>query len=113
MARLFSDENFPFPVVIELRQLGHDAASIQERGKAGEGTPDDEVLKIAINEARAVLTINRKDFIRLHRQSDRHAGIIVCTYDPDYSGQAARIHAAIEACPDLDGQLIRVNRTRK
>lgn len=110
MALLYSNENFPMPVVEELRRLGHDVVSIQERGRANEGTPDDEVLSLAIGEERAVLTINRKDFMRLHRKSDQHAGIIVCTYDPDYPAQAARIHAAIDVCPDLHGQLIRVNR---
>jgi hypothetical protein len=110
VALLYSNENFPMPVVEELRRLGHDVVSIQERGRANEGTPDDEVLSLAIGEERAVLTINRKDFMRLHRKSDQHAGIIVCTYDPDYPAQAARIHAAIDVCPDLHGQLIRVNR---
>jgi hypothetical protein len=57
VARLYSDENFPMPVVEELRQLGHDVVSIQERGRASEGTPDEEVLKLAIAEDRAVLTI--------------------------------------------------------
>lgn len=113
MARLYADENFPIPVVTGLRLLGHDAVSIQERGRAGEGTPDEEVLQLAISEDRAILTINRKHFIRLHRHSALHAGIIICTYDPDYSAQAARIHAALEACPDLHGQLIRVNRPPK
>ncbi len=113
MARLYSNENFPIPVVEELRRLGHDVISIQERGRANEGTPDDEVLQMATSEDRAVLTINRKDYIRLHRKSAQHAGIIVCTYDPDYPGQAARIHAAVEACLDLHGELIRVNRVSK
>lgn len=113
MARLYSNENFPIPVVEELRLLGHDVVSIQERGRANEGTPDDEVLRLAISEERAVLTINRKDYIRLHRKSAQHAGIIVCTYDPDYPGQAARIHSAVVALPDLHGQLIRVNRESK
>ncbi|MCA9995003.1 MAG: DUF5615 family PIN-like protein [Anaerolineales bacterium] len=31
MARLYANENFPFPVVVQLRQLGHDALTIQER----------------------------------------------------------------------------------
>lgn len=110
MARFYSDENFPFPVVEELRHLGHDVVSIQERGRAGEGTPDEEVLQLAINENRAVLTIDRKDFIRLHKRRSQHSGIIVCTYDPDYPAQAIRIHQAIELGQDLHGQLIRVNR---
>lgn len=110
MARLYSNENFPIPVVGELRKLGHDVISIQERGRAGESTPDEEVLKMATSEDRAVLTINRKDFIRLHRKDPEHAGIIVCTYDPDYPRQALRIHSAIASCGDLHGQLLRVTR---
>jgi hypothetical protein len=113
VARLYSNENFPIPVVEELRKLGHDVVSIQERGRASEGTPDDEVLELAIAEDRAVLTINRKDFIRLHRKDSNHAGIIVCTYDPDYPRQAKRIHAAIDGIPDLHGQLVRVNRPQR
>jgi predicted nuclease of predicted toxin-antitoxin system len=107
---MYSNENFPMPVVEELRLLGHDVVSIQERGRANEGTPDDEVMQLAIVEDRAVLTINRKDFIRLHKRNAQHAGIIVCTYDPDYPAQASRIHKAIMACPDVRGQLLRINR---
>ncbi|OAD19383.1 hypothetical protein THIOM_004984 [Candidatus Thiomargarita nelsonii] len=46
-------------------------------------------------QGRAVLTINRKHFIRLHRLQPEHAGIIVCTFDPNFVGQARRIHEAI------------------
>lgn len=111
--RLYSNENFPAPVAEELRRLGHDVVSILERERAGEGVPDAEVLELATAEHRAVLTINRRDFIRLHKQSSKHAGIIVCTADTDFVGQAHRIHAAIRAASDLHGQLIRVNRPRK
>ncbi len=110
MARLYSNENFPIPVVEELRRLGHDVVSIQERGRAGEGVPDPDALAMATAEGRAVLTLNRRDFVRLHAASDAHAGIVVCTVDPDFAGQAARIHAAVTQYPDLRGQLIRVNR---
>jgi hypothetical protein len=34
MARLYSNEHFPFPVVEELRRLGHDVLTIQETGQA-------------------------------------------------------------------------------
>lgn len=57
-----------------------------------------------------MLTINRKHFIRLHSQSQIHQGIIVCTYDPDFSGQAARIAKAILVHESLTGKLVRVNR---
>jgi predicted nuclease of predicted toxin-antitoxin system len=84
--------------------------TIQERGRASEAVADPEVLQLAISEDRAVLTLNRRDFIRLHNQDSEHAGVIVCTVDPDFTGQARRIHDAIQPIPDLHGQLIRVNR---
>jgi hypothetical protein len=110
VARLYSDENFPLPVVEELRRLGHDVLTIQETGKAGQRVADTVVLEEAIADGRAVLTLNRRHFIRLHRERPKHVGIIVATLDADTAGQAARIHAAIEAAGDLRGQLIRVNR---
>ncbi|MEM7029962.1 MAG: DUF5615 family PIN-like protein [Chloroflexota bacterium] len=113
MARLYSNENFPLPVVEALRQLGHDVLTIQETGRANQALPDEAVLAFATEEQRVVLTINRKHFIRLHKISPHHAGIIVCTYDPDFTGQAQRIHDAIRMEIQLLGQLIRVNRPAK
>jgi hypothetical protein len=60
-----------------------------------------------------VLTLNRRDFILLHKTQPNHAGIIVCTYDADFMGQAQRLHEAIEAELTLDGKLLRVNRPAK
>ena len=110
MARFYSNENFPLPVVLGLRALGHDVVTIQERGQHNSATPDDDVLMFARLELRAILTLNRKDFIRLHRLTPDHFGIVVCTVDPDFGGQAIRIHEAVEASGDLSGQLIRINR---
>jgi predicted nuclease of predicted toxin-antitoxin system len=110
MARLYADEDFDRTVVVELRRLGHDAITIQEDGCGNRGVPDDGVLALAKHIDRAVLTYNRIDFIHLHNQSAEHKGIIVCTRDPDAAALAARIHAAIEGRPSLDGQLLRINR---
>jgi len=110
MARLYTNENFPLPVVEKLRQLGHDVLTIQETGKAEQSTPDEEILAFASAQGRVVLTLNRKHFIRLHRTNPEHAGIIVCTFDPDFIAQARRIHAAIASKAQLLDQLIRVNR---
>jgi Domain of unknown function (DUF5615) len=104
MARLYSNENFPLPVVEALRQLGHHVLTTQEAGKAGQSIPDEDVLNFAIEERRILLTINRKHFIRLHNKFPDHAGILVCPFDPDFTGQANRIHGAIEAQPELIGQ---------
>ena len=110
MARFYANENFPLPVTIELRRMGHDVLTIQETGTAGQSVADEVVLEFAMAERRAILTINRKHFIRLHREKPAHAGIVVCTFDPDFAAQAARIHAAILAQPQIAGQLLRVNR---
>ena len=110
MAKLYGDENFPLPVVEELRRLGHDVVTIQDSGKDKQGVSDEAVLAFAIAEERAVLTINRKHFIRLHHLQPEHAGIIVCTFDPNFVGQAVRIHETIELKAPLLDQLIRVNR---
>ena len=109
MARLFADENFPLPVVLALRQFGHDVLTIQEAGMANQSIDDEIVLAFAHNDGRAVLTINRKHFVRLHNVVLEHSGVIVCTFDPDFERQASRIDAALES-QELAGQLIRVNR---
>ena len=110
MAGLYANENFPLPTVEELRRLGHDVLTIHESGKSGRAEPDDAVLAFALAEGRALLTLNRKHFIRLHRQQGEHLGIIVCTFDQDFIELARRIHQAIESQPSLPKQLIRINR---
>ena len=110
MARLYADENFPFAVVEQLRDLGHNVATVHETGKSNRATPDAEILDFAISEQRAVLTLNRRHFVALHTIRPAHAGIVVCTVDPDFIGQARRIHDSLARCATLSGQLIRVNR---
>ena len=113
MAQLYSNENFPLPAVEELRRLGHNVLTIQETGKANQTVPDEEVLAFAISEKRAVLTLNRKHFVRLHREQPNHTGIIVCSFDPNFIAQAQRIHTALETQDKLTRQLIRINRPSK
>jgi len=110
MARLYSNENFPLPVVEELRRLGHEVLTTHEAGQAGKSVPDEQVLAFAAAEARALVTLNRKHFIHLRNTNPDHAGIIVCSFDPDFSGQAHRIHDAIGSMSQLSGELIRIKR---
>ncbi len=110
MARLYSNENFPFPVVEELRRLGHDVLTVLEIGHAGQAWPDEKVLAFAAGEQRALLTLNRKHFFRLHRLEPGHSGIIASTFDANFVQFAARIHAAVSSSPSLSGQLLRINR---
>lgn len=110
MARLYANENFPLPTVVEMRRLGHDVLTTPETGQAGLAVSDAEVLAQATAQGRAVLTFNRRHFIRLHDESPQHAGIVVCIFDVDFAGLARRIDAAILAVPAMEGQLLRVNR---
>ncbi|GEM_PF-4264907 len=75
MTRLYTNENFPQQVVDELRRLGHEVLTSQEAGNAGQSIPDDEVLNFARVNNRAVLTLNRRHFIRLH-QNNRHTRVL-------------------------------------
>lgn len=110
MARLYIDEQFPRLASQRLQDLGHDTLTVQDAGNAGLGISDQEVLAHAISDNRTVVTLNRYDFIRLHRQSSDYCGIIVCTNDLNRERLAKRIHEAISREGDLQGKLIRVNR---
>jgi len=109
VARLLADENVPLAVVEELRSQGHDVVTLVG-SLLGTGVSDTGILARARVEQRAVITLNRRDFFRLHREQPDHEGIIACTFDPDFSGQARRIHAALPAEGVLRGILLRVNR---
>jgi len=110
MADLYTNENFPHPAAVELRRLGHDVLTIQECGFAGQSTPDEEVLEFATSHRRALVTLNRRHFVRLHAKASSHSGIIVCSADHDFEALAGRIDEAIRNVNPLNGRLIRVNR---
>ena len=111
MARLYGDEQFPREVVELLRAMGHNILTVQEAGKDNQKIPDEEVLAFAVSENRAVLTLNRRHFIRLHSLQPDHAGIIVCKADQDLARMATNINEAISSLATLTGQLIRVYRS--
>ena len=110
MARLYADEQFPRKVSELLRRMGHDVLTVQEAGNANLGIPDEEVLAFAVSNKRAVITLNRQDFIRLHKANSVHAGIISCRNETDRERMAIRINEAIAASEPLPGKLIRVIR---
>jgi hypothetical protein len=110
VAKFYADENFPHPVVEELRALGHDVLTIQETGRAGQGASDEDVLDSAAVGQRAVLTLNRKHFMKLHRKRQDHAGIVACTVDLNFIALAHRINAAVTSQADLTNKLIRFYR---
>jgi hypothetical protein len=108
--RFYADENFPLPVVAELRGLGHDVLTAFEDGRAHQAVADENVLLRSTSLERVLLTIDRIDFLRLHNAGKPHTGIILCTFDVDFARQADRIHRSSLGSRELSGKLIRVNR---
>src|SRR5882724_1145205 len=108
--QLYADENFPLRVVEELRNLGHDVLTAFEDGRANLAISDEDLLDRAIQLERVVLTLNRIDFKRLHRQNPEHEGIVICTEDPDRVGQAERIDSALEQSDQPKDKLIKIYR---
>jgi predicted nuclease of predicted toxin-antitoxin system len=111
VARFYSNENAPRQVVEALRRLGHDVLTSQDAGRANARVPDPEVLAFAVAETRIVISYNRRHFPLLHnRRTEPHAGIVLCTADPDHAGQALRIHSAITSATETADRIFRVNR---
>jgi hypothetical protein len=110
VAAFYADENFPREVVEALRDLGHDVLTALEAGQANQALPDEAVIEFAGERDRAILTLNRWQFIGRHKRDPEHAGMVVCTPDPDTRGQAARIDEAVRDFETLRGALLRINR---
>ncbi len=110
MANLYSNENFPFDIVTILRQKGHNILTSYEAGQANQRIPDEEVLIFATQQNRIVITLNRDDFIRLHRSNVNHSGIIICKDDRDYVGQTNTLDAYLKEDTNLSNRLIRIKK---
>ena len=114
MHLILQDEDVPSMAVEELRRLGHDVISLNDLALNNIGLPDDEVLEVAIALGRAVVTHNKKHYIRLHRITEgRHTGLIVCSRFDDPLLLAEKIHRQISKYDSLETMLIRINRDNK
>ncbi|MFN6564418.1 MAG: DUF5615 family PIN-like protein [Nostoc sp. ChiSLP01] len=68
------------------------------------------MLEFTSQEERAILTLNRTDFLKLHYNHPEHSGIIISRADRKWENFANRIHQVITQVESFKGQLIRVNR---
>jgi hypothetical protein len=59
------------------------------------GKDDRTQLIYAVSQNRAIVTHNRKDFIRIHKVTPNHYGIIVCTQNPNNQKLAEKIDEKI------------------
>jgi Domain of unknown function (DUF5615) len=110
MARFYANENLPLDLVETLRGLNHDVLTSYEARQANQGIPDDDVLAYATEDDRSVITLNRDDFLDLHRSGIDHSGIVICKDDRDYVEQAQALHAYLETQQALKNRLLRVQR---
>jgi uncharacterized protein with PIN domain len=109
--KFYANENFPLDIVIELRQLGYDVLTSQEAEQANQAISDENVLKFAKETGLVVITLNREDFVTLHKYDQNHSGIIIGKEDRDYKGQAEAIHRFISnEQQSLQGRLIRIKK---
>jgi predicted nuclease of predicted toxin-antitoxin system len=116
MVGLYADENFELPVIDKLRAKGYDILTALEAGNANQGIPDEEVLSFAIEEHRAVITLNYNDFKNLHKRDHNHYGIVICISTrlaTDRDDLTDRIDKALRDRESLAGELIRINRANK
>ncbi|MEG4233103.1 DUF5615 family PIN-like protein [Microcoleus sp. Pol11C3] len=97
-------------MVEHLRSLDCDVLTSYDAGQANQEIPDDEVLRFATEQNRAVISFNRDDFVALHRGGEHHAGIIVCKDDRDYLGQVTILHAYVQDVDSLFDRLIRIKK---
>jgi predicted nuclease of predicted toxin-antitoxin system len=111
---LLTDEHIPPHLGAHLIRIGYDVLTVRQTDilKSGDGTSDAAVVERAKALGRVIVTNNRTDFEALHESLlGNHCGIIVCPVecdDDDLKKQAKMIHEAIEACPDVRGQLLRI-----
>ena len=96
--KLLLDEMHAPIVAVLLRDRGHEAAAVKERADLI-GLPDEDLLRAATADGRAVVTENVKDFAVLHRriaaEGRRHTGIVFT--HPRRFPRAGRNHVRVLA----------------
>ena len=106
---IFVDAMVPTQIVHKLRRLGYDAETVQQYQGTSEpaaGLSDEIVLQVASLRRRVLLTLNDKDFRKLHWSTRGHHGIIICNETQDYLKRAKEIDDAIKSNAPLARKLI-------
>jgi hypothetical protein len=86
---------------------------VQDAGNANQGIPDEDVLAFATSQNRAVITQNRKDFIRLHNQGLNQLGIVSCSKNLDWDSFSTEIARVLSIRDSIAGEVVRVTRPVK
>jgi hypothetical protein len=101
--RLFTDEMVIPRLAGSLVRLGYDAESCQWAGRANQGIPDEDQLRYATGQGRAILTFNIGDFERLDRRWKAlglvHGGIIVSPQITRFAELMRRVQLHLDTMP--------------
>ena len=96
--KLLLDEMHAPRVAARLRERGHDAVAVKERAELI-GMSDEDLLRAATVDERAVVTENVKDFAPLHQYistaGQRHSGLIFT--HPRRFPRSAPVHVRVLA----------------
>jgi hypothetical protein len=109
---LFMDVHIPKGTSEGLRALGYDVLTVQQQqgtSRPGQGLSDDQIVDLAIERRRAVVTENAVDFEAIHRTKRNHKGIIICKATTEWEKMAKAIDKRIKETGVHHGQLIYVS----
>jgi hypothetical protein len=110
--RLLLDEMYSSAIAAELRESGHDVASVHDPGQVA-GASDPDVLAAAQREGRALVTENVRDFrpveVRLLADGAHHAGLVYTSNRQFPRGDPATVGRLVRALDALlrEGQDLR------
>lgn len=71
--------------------IDHGIGVILPEAGAGNEALDLEHLRFAANERRLIITMDKKDFLRLHKQGHPHAGILISPLGKEWHQEILRI----------------------
>ena len=100
-------------MVAILRKLGHSVLTSYEAGQANQGIPDEALITYATHRQRVIITLNRQDFIQLHRSGIDHSGIVICKDDRSYINQMRTLHQYLQSQTSFANRLIRVKKQNR
>jgi predicted nuclease of predicted toxin-antitoxin system len=108
--KLLLDEHVSPAIAEQLQARGYDVLPVAERGAADAAhlrrRPDEELLRLAYREGRALVTENVGDFIVIHgaflARGEPHAGIVFTSRRrfPRHAGGIGRLVAALASLLD-------------
>ena len=105
-AKLYVDEDASQEAVVSaLRRKGIDVLTAYDAGR--EGRTDEDHLRFAATQGRAVYSLNVSDFTRIHAEflsrGEEHAGIIIIPRQRYRIGEKARRLQELLESTDADG----------